>query len=851
MRTGPTYLFLVTCFLLCGIGPTSLWAQQSGVAQAGYTLEEALLTFSDAMHVDVVYSQRLVRGKETACLNPGNDPRPALICILVGTGLEGLWARDSQVVLRKARVKEHAIVPKTFALKGRVLDADTDEPLVGAHVLLEGQPVGGVTNANGWFTFGSVSAKPLRLQISYLGYQGLQATFTPRNGHEPQFTLQPVALTTEEVVIESGVLDRADEQVIPGAVSVLSRSAEAERRDPAGIDNWFQSILWLPSVQRSAELGGNLIIRGGLPDQNLFLLEGAPIYQPWHAEGRFSFMQNAALNDVQLYTGAMPAAFGGRLSAVIDAHMKDGFDTQPRVSSVLTSSEVQLAVETQLDARTGLMLSGRRSHQGVFARHTEETSGRLPLENVGYHDLSGKLTTRLSDVHQLGVSVYRSNDQLRVDQQALEPVIGVEGQYKWQNALYSFNHQYLPSAQFLVKTQLYQSRYHAEDQTNALLQNIATFDGSFDNGLARRAYPAMKVVDTGFKLDAMYYPGAGHQVQTGFSVVNHRFGWTTDDTSGETQGVNAIEGSLYAQDTWQPTARWQIQPGVRVGFFSEGKYAHVLPRVYTRYELEPGRLTIKAGYSKQVQYIHQVQTADSDYTFSRWIAVGTENVKPATGTQLTLGLESRNNIGVTFAADLYWRDFQNVRLSENQYAPTRVLSPRVDQVLQHTVEEFHASGSTKAYGLEMLMTYAYGHWEMKGSYTASRALVRPFDTFTHTYRSARFEAPHTLRASLNHQGPNWLLTLAGEMRNGYLADGQVIGASYAQLRLPFYLRLDAGLGYRFETLGMKWDTQVLVYNLTNRQNVVGYTGSNSSKTLSQSVLTGLSRWPTFRIGLVW
>lgn len=853
-RTGPSYLLLLLCLLLCGVWPNRAWAQQD-VAQARYALEDALRAYADRLHVDVVYTQRLVRDKSSTCRNPGDEPRAALTCILGGTGLEALWTRNSQAVLKKAPraapVKQDA--PVRFTLQGQVEDAETGETLAGAHVLLEGRPVGTITNAEGVFAFDEVLAKSQTVQITYLGYQTLRATLLPNAGRRLSFALTPVALTSEAVLVESGHMSRADEEVVPGAVSVLSRTASTETRDPVGLNNWFETILWLPSVQRSAELGGNLIVRGGLPDQNLFLLDGAPIYQPWHAEGRFSYMQNAALDDVRLYTGAMPAAYGGRLSAVVDAHMKNGFGVQPRLSSVLTSDEVRVAVETQLDAQTGLVFSGRRSHPGFFTRQTEETPGRLPLENVSYHDVSAKLTQRLSDAHQVAVALFRSNDHLQVDEQALDPVIGVEGQYKWQNGLYSLSHRYLPSARFMVKSMLYQSRYHAEDQTNALLEHVALLEGQ--QGLSRvaRTYPAMKIVDSGLKLDATYFPGAGHQLQAGFSVVNHRFGWTVDEgvALGQAQGVNAVEGALYAQDTWQPTARWQVQPGLRMGFFSKGNYAHLMPRLYTRYELEPGRVTVKAGYSKQVQYIHQVQTADSDYTFSRWIAAGTDDVKPATGTQITVGLESQNGTGLTFAADVYWRDFINVRLSENQYAPTRLVSPRGDQVLEYAVEEFHASGASKAYGLELLTTYSSGHWQMWGSYTASRALVRPFDTFTNSYRSARFEAPHTLRAALNHRGPHWTLTLAGEMRNGYLADGQVVGSSYAQLRLPVYLRIDAGAGYRFQLLGMKWDAQMQVYNLTNRRNIVGYGLADEAHTLSQSLLTGLSRWPTFRVGMVW
>ncbi|MEM1268548.1 MAG: TonB-dependent receptor [Bacteroidota bacterium] len=836
MRRSVVLPAVMVCACALGVWPAQANAQIANrieVRVESQPLEDALQRLAREEGIDVVFAGRLVAGRTSTCTYLGRDVKAALDCLLDGTGLRAEWFKADQAVIRRGpAIAQPEPEPVRRSVRGQVIDGESGDPLPGAHVRAVGASSGDVTNIRGQFTL-DAELTGASIEVSYLGYES--ATVSLQS--DVTVTLERSGLVGDEIVVERAASEPALDDALAN-VRMITLDEPARTRSMAAVGEWFQSMLWQPGVQRSAELGGNLIVRGALPDQNLFLLDGAPVYQPRNAGGQSALVQSAALEAVHLYTDALPAEFGGRLSAVVDARTRTGLGGSPSMTAALTSSGGQLAMELPFGQRTSLAASGRRSLFGT----PSTPAGRIPLTSDAYHDLHAKLTHAFSPGHRLSVSAYRSGDNLRIDQEALTPTATLSGTYHWSNEVLSLHHDVVASDRFLVSSHLYRSSYTAFDETNVLRVMTGSEFGGGDGVASPSEEPAMSIQDLGAKVTVDYFAKGPHMIRTGAEIVHHRFDWPYDPSQPWLQeGFRAIEAAVFAEDTWTPVSRLAVKPGLRIGFYSGDLNMHVLPRLSSSLVLVPGRLSAHASVSRQVQYIHQVQSADSDYAFSRWHAVNAPDVEPAVGLQFTAGIEAQPTDSWSLTADVYQRHAENVLL------PGGAVNPLSFGKVQQTASfaETFDQGATRAYGLEFLTSYTARGWRAWAGYAASRAMARP-EVYGAAFMSARFEAPHTVRGAVEFASDRWHWGISGEARSGYVTSPL---ASADPVRLPVYLRLDAGFGYRFELGPTRWNALVHIYNLTNRANVVGYRDNLDGSSLSGSIRNGIPRWPTFRIEL--
>jgi outer membrane receptor protein involved in Fe transport len=166
-------------------------------------------------------------------------------------------------------------------------------------------------------------------------------------------------------------------------------------------------------------------------------------------------------------------------------------------------------------------------------------------------------------------------------------------------------------------------------------------------------------------------------------------------------------------------------------------------------------------------------------------------------------------------------------------------------------EDF-VQGSAKSYGIELQASYKRRWFRLWTSYTGSRSLIRlPVAEASSDFRPGVYDTPHVVRASTGIQGSRWAFTLFSEARTGYPTLASIKGPDATASRFPTYFRLDAALGYEFDGLGARWNLQARVYNLTDRENIVGYEYDDNILNLRRTSLLGVTRWPTFRIQVGW
>lgn len=817
-------------------------------------LEEAIAALRNQAALDVVYAERQVRDQRVSCHYTGDDSEAALACLLADTGLRAERVRRRQYVLASlpdAAAEADLSVPLRIPrglLIGYVSDARTGEFLPGAHVYLPDLRLGTTTNDAGYFAIPSLPIGTYAVRFSYLGYSAQDTLLSV--GVEARVGLSPSTILSSEVVVQAKRGEPTELVAVPGMATVPVQDLEVLPSFPGETD-LFQALQWIPGVQKAGEVNGGLIIRGGEPDQNLYLLDGAPIYYPWHAFSLISTFQTETFKDIKLYRGSFPAEYGGRLSAVLDAELRDG--KQAHMLTALSLLSGRFIMEAPIGKKVSFMLSGRRSYldQIIGTEHPVEENGRLDTLRTGYYffDSSGKITVRPGTRHRLSLSYYHGEDNLDL-RLPFELTVNVndwlrpldlffELDHSWGNRLYSVRHQYLYSRRLFVTTTAYRSSYSANERVLLRPTDASSVQSDYE----------VRLRDYGIRTDVDFYPSLSHQLRLGGQVVSRNFRSFLDadvqrslgviDTLDSDAGQQALEVMAYVQDSWQPAPKWLIQPGLRASFFSGGNQVRLSPRFNVRYALHPDYLVFRTGAGVQWQYLHRLRDRYSflyDLVSSRWVPAS-GSVSPSRSIQVAAGIESHPAPWLTLAAETYWRTSHDILLPRDLYQTKDGLEGPGIEV--GTLLGQYGEGEGRAYGVEVALRAEQGPWRLWLSYTGGRSRTRATALGEDIFRPTRFEAPFSFRSVAARQGRHWAFVLSSDWRSGYphtvpvarYAIGDPLDEEPTRYlyrpdinngRLPPYLRFDATMGYRFQVFGAWFSTKLYVYNISNRRNVIDY-----------------------------
>lgn len=800
-------------------------------------LRQALDELARQAGIDLVYADRLVDGFVTDGGWVGDDAEAGLSALLADTGLRAERVRRGQYVLI-------ALPPGTDededtnalrgTLEGSVVDAETGETLPGAHVFLEDLGLGAITTATGDFAVPDLPTGSYRVRVSYIGYRAVALALSvfPESPALPTvIRLRPQPIEGRSVVVETGL----EPEAVPGATAI--RPEEAALPSFLGEGDLFSVLSFLPGVERAAETGGELVVRGAESHYNRYLLDGVPLIHPWHTFGFFSAYQPESLKRVQLFKGSLPAQYGGALSSVLVAETKDGLGGRPRGLAALSPVALRAVAEVPLASNVGLTASARRSYLDLLLAPSLRPTGTLALTptdvdtdastgfGYAFYDLHTKLSWRPSRWHRFAATVYAGGDRLEADTplrdllaDPVDPDAEARVGYRWGNLLLSGRYDYLYGRTFFVSTTAYHTAYRTRE------------DALADGGTASRplldsAY-RVRFAETGLRSDVDYFVSLAHQVRVGVEASYRIFdsnlqevaqrGGGVDRTS-RTGRVTAVEAVAYAEDRWQVSRRWQLRPGTRLGIYGPEGKVFLSPRFYARYAREEAGYFVQVGLSRQVQTLHRLRdryATGYDLAANRWLPAG-GTIEPATGWQLAAGTGWRPLPRLSFAFDVYARQFNDILLPLPS-ADDPTSDPERRRIDAGVLVEDYGAGRQRGVGAELAVQVEQDAWNLGLSYALSQTQERAGGA--RRWQAARHDLPHSAQVLLQRQSRTWSVALTGIARSGYPAEAEQL--SVRPRRLPAYLRVDLAASVRFPLIGLRWSAQAQVYNLTNRRNVV-------------------------------
>ena len=563
--------------------------------------------------------------------------------------------------------------PPEYTLSGYVKDAASGEKLIGAVLYEPTLRQGTATNRYGFFSL-TLSADSLRIVVSYIGYRS--DTLATRLDRDLQldFALQPLPLEMAAVQVEVERLDPIQEQTQMGVVQVpVSQIKNA----PAllGEVDVMKTLQLLPGVQSGAEGMSGLYVRGGSPDQNLILLDDAPVYNASHLFGFFSVFNANAIKNVQLTKAGFPARYGGRLSSVLEVAMKDGnmqrFECEGSIG--LVASQVTLQGPIRKD-RTSFIVSARRTYIDLLIRPFLDTD-----ERGGYYfyDLNAKVNHILSPQSRVFLSLYSGDDRFWSD--VRDEYTGsrfreenvTSADLGWGNFTSTLRWNYLFGNRLFGNLTAIYSRYKLSSDIDD--RSTTSIDGHEETETLRLRYLS-GIRDWGLKLDFDYIPNPRHYIRFGGSGTFHTYrpgatqfkfnptdGTPQDTTIAPSQVTDALEYSLYGEDDVRLTDRLRANVGLHTSGFLVGDafYTSLQPRVSTRYLLK-SQWALKASYALMRQYTHLLSNSTVGLPTDLWLPA-TERVRPQRSQQVGVGLAGELFKGqYEFSLEGYYKTMTNL-----------------------------------------------------------------------------------------------------------------------------------------------------------------------------------------------
>ena len=720
-----------------------------------------------------------------------------------GTGLIGMM-----IVVSSLFTNVDASAQEMASLNGFVKDATSNETLLFANVVLLETSAGAATNNTGYYTLTGLEPGTYNVVCTYIGYRNFQQEVTLEAGENLRFDIELVPESVELEGLEITAEKDLEEEI--RAIGVSQMSVETVQRLPTVLEpDVFRSLQLLPGVKAASDYSSGLYIRGGSPDQTLILLDRTTVYNPSHFFGFFSTFNPDAIKDVRLYKGGYPAEYGGRLGSVVDVYNKDGnrLKTEGGLSLGLLASRA--FVEGPYSKGSWMLAVRRSTLEPLLGFLRNQDIDGIP-ESFYFLDVNGKLNFDASENDRFSVAFYGGTDQLK-----LPFLDDARIDLKYGNRTLSSNWTHIFSQKLFSNFTFTYSRYFNEP-----IFRIAGTEFNRTNN----------VWDTSVKGDFEYIPNDRHAFEVGFwsGVFTFRLRDEFDGEEGLTERIRSPYLAFYAQETFKPRPDWQIQLGLRSGYFEQGNYFRLEPRLSI--EHRPNASTrLQAGYGRYYQYLTLI-TSELFTGFDLWLTTG-EGVPPAYGDQFVAGIKQNLSNSYDLDIEVYYRTMEQL-FQLDPFLP--------DAAGLDYAQLFHF-GNGNAYGGEMLLRKNDGRLHGFLGYTLGFTQRRFPNLNDFDYFPPKYDRRHEINLVANFDlSRKWRMTGVFNLASGQAytePEGQykllenpigtdvrdVFISPFNEARLPAYHRLDLG----FARLGKFFnfaesELQLQLINVYGQRNVWFY-----------------------------
>lgn len=695
---------------------------------------------------------------------------------------------------------------QNFTISGNVKSNDDGEDLIGSTIYVKELKTGTITNLYGFYSISLPEGK-YTLQYSYIGFQTYTTSIELTKDMNLNVELETASIQMQEVEITGEV---ADENIRSSEMSMIKLSPKETKLIPVimGEQDVLKTIQLLPGVSTGSEGSTGIYVRGGGADQNLIVLDEAPIYNASHLMGFFSVFNSDAIKDVELYKGSAPAEYGGRLSSVIDIKMKDGNSKKFSASGGLGLISSRLTLEAPIVKDKGsVIVSARRTYADIFTVFAKNRTSKNT--DLFFYDLNLKANYEINKNNRIFLSGYYGRDVFNI-----EDLFSL----KWGNNSGTLRWNHIFGNKLFLNSTLTHSKYNYG------------FGYKFSEDLI---YLKSGITDINWKEDFQYYINVKNTLKFGFNAIHHTFN-SGELESGNNESFNsiflgkkrALEGALYISHQWEISPLLNMTYGFRFSnyittgpdtlytyndnddiinteTFSKGevasKYGNLEPRININYIIN-NKNSVKISWSRNVQYIHLLSNSSASLPTDVWIS-SSNNVAPQISDQLALG---------------YYRNFNDNMFETSVEAYYKELDNQIDYqngaqiILNKNIESQLIYGKGRAYGIEFFIKKRTGKLTGWIGYTLSRT-EKSMDAIDYgSWYPAKYDRTHDISIVAIYQlnerlnlSATWVYNTGNAVTfpsGKYEVNNFTVPAFTNRngYRMPDYHRMDIGATYTFK-----------------------------------------------------
>ena len=737
---------------------------------------------------------------------------------------------------------------QNFDLKILVKNSTTSEVVEFANIFITPCSCGGTTDKNGNFLI-SLPKDEYRVITSYIGFQNDTTTIFLDKNKTLDLQINPEGYQMDNIIVTA---ENTRENIERTVMGVQQLSMDKMKLLPTAIGevDVLSSLTMLAGVGSAGEASNGLSVRGGSLDQNLVLLDYAPIFNPTHLFGLFSVFTPEAIGGVELFRSNMPSKYGGRISSVVDVKVKNPTAEKFTLTGGVGLASTRVAIETPLIKNKLSILASTRLFYNDFLFSFVD---RLKNTKANFIDGTVKLQYLANEKNSFYLTGFASHDfyQLDVSSQ-IGSITASSNQYDYSTLNGTLNWIHTLDNNAFLRTTLVSSNYAPKiffPQENS--NEVINFESKIQNQSLQSEYSKT--------LNSIWSYSAGVQLDhttlsPGSLIPNGVEGIEAVELPKE----NSFELSAFANADWTPSEKLSLSVGLRytqfllVGALEEAQYESsddenitsiisfdqgelvkayqgLEPRVGMRFKVSDNT-SLKASYALTRQYLQNIYNSTTPLPTSRW-KTSDRYIKPQVGQTYSLGFYQniRNNKTV-FSVEGYYRTIGNVL----DY------KPGADFFLQPFIEKEVVQGKGRNYGLEFSLEQSKGKVHGWLNYTWSKS-QRKFDAAeisdrinNNNWFNSDFDRPHVINSTINfklNKYNTYSFNFTYQTGKPYSIPNAAFNANGISVpiylernnsRLPAYHRLD--FSWRVHNITTKEGKRLIgdwiftVYNLYNRKN---------------------------------
>ncbi|MCK4662547.1 MAG: TonB-dependent receptor [Bacteroidales bacterium] len=750
---------------------------------------------------------------------------------------------ENQIILKPLKDKPGKQKDdKEYTINGYIKDINDGETLIGATIYIEGTTIGTITNAYGFYSI-TLPKGNYKIVYSFIGYENIIIPVELIKNQNISIELEFDNSVLNEVII---IASEQENIIEKNQMSEINITPKTLNNLPGfiGEPDLIKSLQSLPGIKLFGDGSTSFYVRGGNLDQNLILIDEAPIYNPAHLLGFFSVFVPDAIKEIKIYKGDIPANYGGKLSSLIDIKTKDGnlkkFSAYGNYGLITGLLSVEGPI---IKDKSSFFISARKSHiRWLIQKASGENS------DLYFYDFNFKTNFKINNNNRLFLSCYSGKDYFSVPS-GNDDSFGIS----WGNTAGTLRWNHLFSEKLFSNTTLYLSKY----------------DYFLFTSVKNNDYWNSYIANISLKTDFTYYINLQNTLKFGAKFSGHYFNpgnlYIADTISQYAPFVfnkQANENVLYCSNKQNINGKLSIRYGIRlltwrnigptkVYIFDEkhnlkdtitpaeeevfNTYFNIEPRLSIKYSVN-NTSSFKASYGTTYQHLHLISNLISPFTsLEVWLPSG-PNIKPQKAHQFVLGYFKKfpkKNFDFTIES-FYKKMFNQIDYKDHA---KMLLNPLIEGELRF--------GKAYSYGIELILNKSIGRLNGWISYTYSRIFKKIDGVNNNNKYPAFYDRPHDLSLSLTYKtlrrwlfSANWVYTTGAAITTPtgfYYYQGRSVPIYTVKNndRLPDYHRLDlsATIDLNKPQKKFKHSLTFSLYNAYARQNPLSI---NFNKTINSN-----------------